>query len=608
MTDFVRRLVSGNKARFKDDNLDVELDLVYVTDNVVIMGYPASGLEGLYRNRREDAKRFLEHRHGKNFWVFNFCPVKENSYPASFFDGRVSRYPFPDHHAPPLALLPLAAREMGVWLSGSPERVVVLHCKAGKGRSGTLACSYLLTQDDTPSAPTLERSHPTKHWAKERARTLMAAMPEDDAPPGEARDLDAAEIISEAANPSEAPSPTAKPTELSPAPDSRPLATSFGTSLKGVLDLHTSRRMKAPSDASKTAKQGVSIPSQRRWLYYWSQLLAAQGPPKFWTVPPLPVAERPKVRLTYIKLRMKETSGMKLRLVKAANMVIDRTNLGKAGVRHTEGDGHVWVSLARYDDEFVDMLEGWERHTRDEHMGKRKKGSEHRDAEELSDVFADDKWDGSKMVRSFARLGAVGDASVQKEASEKDGKIMQYTLRPLSDEKWDSFKEEIEEDKPAREGADTDGGGVPSETNSIRDVTLPVTSEGVVLDAGREVRVKLYMGQVFMGWLWFIPTFHMPHPPPESPSSTPTKLQLTRKDVDFPIGLGSGIIDIEIAMEWCPEANAVQPPARQSSEELNVEGSAEPGGGLAATLQAVAAGAGTETVGDAVHTKQAAQD
>lgn len=72
-------------------------DLAYITDRVIVMGYPAEGLEGFYRNRREDAKKFLEHRHGKDFWVFNFCPVKENSYPADVFDGRVSRYPFPDH-------------------------------------------------------------------------------------------------------------------------------------------------------------------------------------------------------------------------------------------------------------------------------------------------------------------------------------------------------------------------------------------------------------------------------------------------------------------------------------------------------------------------------
>lgn len=119
MTDFVRRLVSGDKARFKDEKLDLELgephtgpmisplqhsvfwvyieDLAYITDRVIVMGYPASGVEGLYRNKREDAKRFLDTRHGKDYWVFNFCPVAENSYPPSVFEDRVSRYPFPDH-------------------------------------------------------------------------------------------------------------------------------------------------------------------------------------------------------------------------------------------------------------------------------------------------------------------------------------------------------------------------------------------------------------------------------------------------------------------------------------------------------------------------------
>lgn len=97
MSNFVRRLVSGNKARFKDKQLDLELDLVYVTDHIVIMGYPAAGVESFYRNSRKDAKRFLEHHHGKNYWVFNFCPLRENSYDSSVFDGRVSRYPFPDH-------------------------------------------------------------------------------------------------------------------------------------------------------------------------------------------------------------------------------------------------------------------------------------------------------------------------------------------------------------------------------------------------------------------------------------------------------------------------------------------------------------------------------
>lgn len=36
--------------------------------------------------------------------------------------------------APPLAIIPLAVREMQIWLAGSPNRVVVLHCKGASPR------------------------------------------------------------------------------------------------------------------------------------------------------------------------------------------------------------------------------------------------------------------------------------------------------------------------------------------------------------------------------------------------------------------------------------------------------------------------------------------
>ncbi|KAF7974862.1 hypothetical protein HWV62_11109 [Athelia sp. TMB] len=630
MTDYIRRLVSGNKARFKDGKLHLDLDLVYLTDQVIIMGYPASGIEGLYRNRREDAQKFLNHRHGKNFWVFNFCPVKENSYPASVFDGRIPLDSFVGISAPPLAILPLAAREMRAWLQGSPERVIVLHCKAGKGRSGTLACAYLLSLDDAPKPPSLERNYTAKEWTRIRADELMQAMPTDDATEDLSdKKLDGipGALVTEGAPHSDHRSIVESPEAIFSPQPTRPISppqrvstpppptTSLSGPLKNVLDLHTSRRMKTPSSPSPKLKQGVSIPSQRRWLYYWSLLMAGQGPEDFW--PPLSTykadAPTPKVRITQIRIRMREIAGVKMGLARAANLVLERT--GKAHSQ-ADGQGHVWASIARYDDGLVETLEGWERQTRGEGgaMGRRKSGWEAREgggSGELRGIFEGEKWDKGKMVRSFARMGTVSESAVHREHVEKDGKdekITAYNLTALTDDKWSSIRGGIDTAKV--DGVGHANGSVPSETNSIADATATQASSdnaeaGVLIDANREVRVKLYMGKVFMGWIWFIPTFHIP----STSTPDPTKILLTRKEIDFPLGIGASLVDVEISISPCSalevEEGIIQPPARQTSEDSREgDGRSEPAG-FTVTVQAVTAAAG---LGEAVDAKQAAED
>ncbi|OCH93345.1 phosphatases II [Obba rivulosa] len=598
MADFVRRLVSGNKARYKDVDLHLELaDLAYITDRVIVMGFPAAGIEGFYRNRREDAKKFLEHRHGQNYWVFNFCPVKENSYPTSVFGGRVSRYPFPDHHAPPLAILALVAREIRAWLDGAPERVAVLHCKAGKGRSGTMACAYLLTQDEIVTMPSPEAHRVSKERAAIRAEEVMNAMPPDEAD-GAAPVNDSSAtgdpIRGELDRSDAAETHAAAPTEV---PDGiRRTWTPAPSSLSKVLELHTSRRMKRPSSPSKKVSQGVSIPSQRRWLYYWSLLLAHQAPADFWPAGGAQVQKpAPKVRLTQITLRMRALSGVKTGILRAANVLMEQTRTGKTTSGRADSaarsGGHVWVSLARYDDEFVNTLERWERHTRGEGdmMGKRREGSDHLDGKTLSDELADGGWDKRKMVRSFARLGLVEDPLEDLTQREQEDEIT-LSLRPLTADTRDTIRDNVDKEKDQQPPS---ADGVDCEETSINDTTQApqLPDGGVILDANREIRAKLYIGLVFMGWFWFIPTFHMPHPRTAGQTAT---LHLSKAEIDFPLGIGSGIIEVEVSMEWLPEsADKLEPPPRQGSAESE-RGEGEPAG-AAALLHAVAAGVPSAT-------------
>ncbi|KAG1759479.1 hypothetical protein EDD22DRAFT_981021 [Suillus occidentalis] len=529
MAEFLRRLVSGSKARFKDPNLDLELDLAYVTDQVIVMGYPAAGIEGLYRNRREDAQRFLTARHGSDFWVFNFCPVRENFYDKSIFEGRVSRYPFPDHHAPPLAILPLVSREIHDWVQVSKDRVAVLHCKAGKGRSGTLVCAYLLSLD-TFSPPT-ECSYIEKDW--------VTQFP-NDATLEELEDSATSSIVEE------------RFTESQDESQNLPSKPSTPT-LQQVLDLHTSRRMKASVISTNTSsakpKAGVSIPSQRRWLLYWSRFLAGQGPPGMWGLSDVksglhdgsnsPSGLRRKVRITEISLRLRELSGIKAGLIRAASLLMDRRKDGRGPV--SLGNNRVWASLARYDDDLVDALERWEQSTRDiTNLGRRNFDP----SESVNDIFAGDNWDKAKMVRRFARMGDDGKLPSEMTNTDKNIKVYSYVLSPLTEERWVEISEAPFRQEEIHNSEDL----IKSEMTISQPVTdTGMGRSGIVVDADRELRVKLYMGQVFMAWLWFIPAFHIA---PETPSSS---FVLPRDELDFPIGIGKDIIDVELKMEWCQD-------------------------------------------------------
>lgn len=69
MATFIQKLVSKNKRRFKDDKYD--LDLTYITNRLIAMSFPASGVKKIFRNSVDKVREFLDERHPRRDKMFN---------------------------------------------------------------------------------------------------------------------------------------------------------------------------------------------------------------------------------------------------------------------------------------------------------------------------------------------------------------------------------------------------------------------------------------------------------------------------------------------------------------------------------------------------------
>ena len=140
---FYKHIVSKKKRRYQDSEFD--LDMAYITDRVIAMGYPSVGLEAIYRNDVKDVIAFFEKKHKGNVKIYNLCLEKDRIYEKKLFlRSKVALFPSLDHNPCSVKLLLEFCVDICLFLILNLDSVAAVHCKAGKGRTGVMICCYLV--------------------------------------------------------------------------------------------------------------------------------------------------------------------------------------------------------------------------------------------------------------------------------------------------------------------------------------------------------------------------------------------------------------------------------------------------------------------------------
>ena len=143
----VRTAVSLKKRRFVRAGFD--LDLTYITPQLIAMGFPSEGKEAKYRNPMAQVQSFFKQFHAGHYKVYNLCSERE--YEEDKFE-KVKAIPFHDHNPPSVHALADACEDIFKYISADARNVAAVHCKAGKGRTGLVCSAVLLRSGEHDTA------------------------------------------------------------------------------------------------------------------------------------------------------------------------------------------------------------------------------------------------------------------------------------------------------------------------------------------------------------------------------------------------------------------------------------------------------------------------
>ena len=82
-------------------------------------------------------------------------------------------------------------------------------------------------------------------------------------------------------------------------------------------------------------------------------------------------------------------------------------------------------------------------------------------------------------------------------------------------------------------------------TDTLVHHRLEPLSAPLILDRGREVRLKFHLASLPLGWAWLIPAFHLPEPTHPARSHT---MVFPKSQIDFPLGPGQAIDHVEVTI------------------------------------------------------------